>query len=139
LGFPLEEERTIQKRKDQGEPRYGNKSFTTQRKSINRCEAISLTLSKLEKLSPPSNQSVRLHQRGRDRSSMPDPTFPGQNQFNLSKVVTTLPKWIIFIEINDNDTTVLKLEAGSVRQEKRIESGQSERLSHPGDIQVIIE
>ena len=70
---------------------------------------------------------------------MPDPTFPGQNQFNLSMVVTTLPKWIIFIEINDNDTTVLKSDAGSVRQEKRIESGQSERLSHPGDIQVIIE
>ena len=144
LGFPLEEERTIQKRKDRGEPRYGNKSFTTQRKSINRCEAISLTLSKLEKLSPPSNQSIRLHQRGRNRSSMPKPTFLGQNQFNVSKITTTLPKWIIFIEINDNDTTVLNLDAGSVRQKKRIEFGQSKRLSvtskgHPGHRRVAME
>ena len=107
-------------------------------KSINRCEAISLTLSKLENLSPPSNQSIKLHQRGRNRSSMAKPTFLGQNQFNVSKITTTLPKGIIFIEINDNDTTVLNLDAGSVRQEKRIEFGQSERLSHPGDIQVII-
>jgi hypothetical protein len=69
---------------------------------------------------------------------MPDPTFPGQNQFNVSKITKTLPKGIIFIEINDNDTTVLNLDAGSVRQERRIEFGQSERLPHPGDIQVII-
>ena len=82
--------------------------------------------------------------RGRNRSSMPDPTFPGQNQFNVSKITTTLPKGIIFIEINDNDTTVLNLDAGSVRQKKRIEFGQSKRLSvtskgHPGHRRVAME
>ena len=54
------------------------------------------------------------------------------------------PKGIIFIEINDNDTTVLNLDAGSVRQKKRIEFGQSKRLSvtskgHPGHRRVAME
>jgi len=65
---------------------------------------------------------------------MPKPTFLGQNQFNVSKITTTLPKGIIFIEVNDNDTTVLNLDTGSVRQGKRIEFGQSENArSHPRD------
>ena len=84
LGVPFEEERTIQRRKDRGEPRYGNNGT----KSIQCIKG-----------------SPRLFSKGS-----------------------------IFIEVNDNDTTVLNLDTGSVRQGKRIEFGQSENAkSHPRD------
>ena len=74
---------------------------------------------------------------------MPDPTFLGQNQFNVSKITTTLPKGD-HIHRKFNDTTVLNLDAGSVRQKKRIEFGQSKGLSvtskgHPGHRRVAME